>query len=406
MVSFKKLAVFVAATIPSISALPLADSTTNNNNVASKYIVTLKRGLSDADRISHMSFARDIHSRSLARRGLTNFHEEGVRKEFHINAHRSYSGIFDTETINALKDHGSVASVDPVMDMHIWDTTTQLYAPWGLGSISHDHNGTRSYVYEDDAMGDGYYAYVVDTGIRTTHIDFEGRAVFGFNAVSNETDDDLNGHGTHVAGTIGSSTFGVAKKSNLIAVKVCDANGSTNTELILAGLEWVYEDATNNTGRIEKSVINMSLGGGDQPALTEAVQILYNEGFTIVVAAGNDDEDAADYSPANSPDAITVGAVASDYTRASFSNWGKDVDIFAPGQDIISLGFESDTATAVKSGTSMATPHVAGLVLYLKNLYDLEKPDDVLAKLHKLAIQNLIGDVQGSPNVLAFNGEE
>ncbi|KAK9769876.1 hypothetical protein AB5N19_00597 [Seiridium cardinale] len=403
MFSLKKLAFSICAILPCISALPVSDN--NNDNAATKYIVTLKRGLSDVDTASHMAFVRGAHGQSLSRRGLTNLHEEGVRKEFHINTHRSYSGIFDTETINALRDHDSVSSVDPVLDMHIWETSTQLYAPWGLGSISHDHNGTVSYVYEDNAMADEYYAYVVDTGIRTTHVDFEGRATFGFNAVVNEAAEDLHGHGTHVAGTIGSATFGVAKKSNLVAVKVCDANGSTNSELILAGLEFVYEDATNNT-RVGKSVINMSLGGGDQPALTEAVQTLHDEGFTVVVAAGNEDDDAADYSPANSPDAITVGAIQSNYSRASFSNWGKDVDIFAPGQSIISLGFASDTATAVMSGTSMASPHIAGLVLYLKDLYSLESPDDVLAKLQELAVRDVVDDVKGSPNVLAFNGEQ
>ncbi|KAK6063808.1 subtilase [Seiridium cupressi] len=383
MFSLKKLAFSICAILPCISALPVFDN--NNNNAATKYIVTLKRGLSDVDTASHMAFVRDTNGQSLSRRGLTNLHEEGVRKEFHINTHRSYSGIFDTETINALRYHDSVSSVDPVLDMHIWETSTQLYAPWGLGSISHDHTGTVSYVYEDNAMADEYYAYVVDTGIRTTHVDFEGPC-------------DLRVQRR-------SATFGVAKKSNLIAVKVCNANGSTNSELILAGLEFAYEDATNNT-RVGKSVINMSLGGGDQPALTEAVQTLHDEGFTAVVAAGNEDDDAADYSPANSPDAITVGAIQSNYSRASFSNWGKDVDIFAPGQSIISLGFASDTATAVMSGTSMASPHIAGLVLYLKDLYSLESPDDVLAKLQELAVRDIVDDVKGSPNVLAFSGDQ
>ncbi|KAI1857467.1 hypothetical protein JX265_011202 [Neoarthrinium moseri] len=401
MVDLKKLGIYLAALIPVVAALPAG--TGSGSSPVDHYIVTMKRGMSDTEMATHISYAKDIHSRSVSRRGLSGLVEDGVRKEFHINEHRSYSGIFDTETINALRDHNSVASVDPVLDMHIWDTTKQLYAPWGLGSISHQISGTTNYVYEEDAQGDGYYAYVVDTGIRASHVDFGGRAVFGFSSVANETHDDLHGHGTHVAGTIGSATFGVAKKSTLVAVKVCNADGKTNTELIMAGLAWAYADMKNNT-RIGKSVINMSLGGGRQPVLTEAVQALYKEGVTVVVAAGNEGSDAANYSPANAADAITVGAVDSTYTRAAFSNYGKNVDIFAPGESIMSLGFESDTATSVKSGTSMASPHVAGLVLYLKELHKIEKPDEVLARLESLAVKGIVEDTNGSANVLAFNG--
>jgi oryzin len=424
MVNLTWLAVSLAAVAPTIAAT-LAQS---GNKGSAKYIITLRSGISDSEAAEHMSYARAAHKRSVERRNLKDLLDgteasgsgwhihkernlkdlldgnEGVGKEWHIHEQRSYTGVFDRDTLDELEAHHLVEAVEPATTMRIHDTTKQLYAPWGLGSISHTYNKTVRYVYDDSAMGDGYYAYVIDTGIRTTHVDLEGRAIFGYNAVANEEAEDLNGHGTHVAGTIGSKTFGVAKGCTLIAAKACDADGSCTTEALLDALQFVWDHASNHSG-IATSVINMSVGGGNQTALTKAVETLAQAGFSIAVSAGNDDTDANDTAPANAPEAITVGAIDYANQRASFSNWGSRLDLFAPGVDIMSLGHESDTATKIMSGTSMASPHVAGLILYLKDKYGLKKPEDVREKLLKLALENVVTDPNGSPNYLANNGE-
>lgn len=226
----------------------------------------------------------------------------------------------------------------------------------------------------------------------------------GKSFIANETEEDLEGHGTHVAGTIGGRTFGVAKKINLIGVKVLDKYGWGEKEDILSALQWVYDDAKEHN-RASKSVINMSLGGlGPDKAGDDMIKALYEEGILAVVAAGNDGRDASGYSPASSPYALTVGAIAVNNSRADFSNWGKPVDVFAPGNLIISAGIKGDSSFSYKSGTSMASPHVAGLAAYLKTLYSLEKPADVIGKIKEIGLKKVVGDPKGSANLLAFNG--
>lgn len=223
--------------------------------------------------------------------------------------------------------------------------------------------------------------------------------------VANETNADLNGHGTHVAATVGGRTFGVAKKTKIIGVKVLDKDGQGETEDILRGMQWVYDDAKKHN-RTTTSVINMSLGS-DEPieAEDDMVRVLHEEGLLTVVAAGNNDEDASAGSPGRSPYALTVGAIAVNNSRADFSNWGKTVDIFAPGNQILSAGYLSDDEVAYKSGTSQATPHVAGLAVYVKSLYGLTAPVDVVKKLQQLSLKNVVKDPKGAANLLAFNGQ-
>lgn len=244
MVNFSQLVVSLAAVAPAIAA-PLASA---ESDASTKYIITLRSGISDSEHAEHMAHARAAHKRSLERRD--NFRDlldgtesswhihnsrtfrdlldgsEGVGKEWHIHSHRSYAGVFDRQTIDEIKAHSSVENIEPAGVMKVHGYTKQLLAPWGLGSISHTFNKTVRYVYDDDYAGDGYTAYVVDSGIFLEHQDFEGRAVFGCNAVEGEDDTDLLGHGSHVAGTIGGATFGVAKKATLISAKACDKDGS------------------------------------------------------------------------------------------------------------------------------------------------------------------------------------
>ncbi|MFB6812418.1 S8 family serine peptidase [Streptomyces sp. NPDC056387] len=226
---------------------------------------------------------------------------------------------------------------------------------WGLDRIDQTaKTGDKKYNYPDSA-GEGVTAYVIDTGIRTTHKDFGGRATSGFDAVDNDDSaDDGNGHGTHVAGTIAGTAHGVAKKAKLVAVRVLDDNGSGTTEQVVAGIDWVTQ---HHSG---PSVANMSLGGGADEALDEAVRRAIASGVTFAVAAGNESADAGQGSPARVPEAITVASSTIDDQQSSFSNFGSVVDLYAPGSDITSDWKDSDTATKTISGTSMATPHVTG----------------------------------------------
>ncbi|MFB6627135.1 S8 family serine peptidase [Streptomyces sp. NPDC056374] len=239
---------------------------------------------------------------------------------------------------------------------------TQEQPPsWGLDRIDQaDTAGDQKYSYPDTG-GEGVNAYVIDTGVRISHQDFGGRATHGFDAVDNdETADDGNGHGTHVAGTIAGTAHGVAKKAKVVAVRVLDDNGSGTTEQVVAGIDWVTK---NHSG---PSVANMSLGGGADEALDAAVQRAIASGVTFAVAAGNESSDAGQGSPSRVPEALTVASSTKDDQQSDFSNFGSVVDLYAPGSDITSAWNDSDTGVKTISGTSMASPHVAGAAaLYL-----------------------------------------
>ncbi|MFE7100259.1 S8 family peptidase [Streptomyces erythrochromogenes] len=232
---------------------------------------------------------------------------------------------------------------------------------WGLDRIDQAATaGDQKYTYPDGG-GEGVTAYVIDTGVRTTHKDFGGRATSGFDAIDNdETADDGNGHGTHVAGTIAGASHGVAKKAKIVAVRVLDDNGSGTTEQVVAGIDWVTQ---NHSG---PSVANMSLGGGVDEALDAAVKRAIDAGVSFAVAAGNESSDAGQGSPSRVPEALTVASSTEDDQQSDFSNFGSVVDLYAPGSEITSAWNDSDTGVKTISGTSMASPHVAGAAaLYL-----------------------------------------
>ncbi|WP_327131454.1 S8 family peptidase [Streptomyces sp. NBC_01343] len=265
----------------------------------------------------------------------------------------SAAGLSETEAKRLAADP-SVGKV--VQNKKFTIKATQDNPPsWGLDRIDQTARaGDKKYDYPDSA-GEGVTAYVIDTGIRTTHKDFGGRATSGFDAVDNDDKaDDGNGHGTHVAGTIAGTAHGVAKKAKLVAVRVLDDNGSGTTEQVVAGIDWVTQ---HHSG---PSVANMSLGGGADEALDEAVRRAIASGVTFAVAAGNESADAGQGSPSRVPEAITVASSTIDDEQSSFSNFGSVVDLYAPGSDITSDWNDSDTGTKTISGTSMATPHVVG----------------------------------------------
>ena len=252
---------------------------------------------------------------------------------------------------------------------------TEKNAPWGLARISHrNHLSLGSYdkyLYSHDG-GEGVDVYVIDTGTNTEHVDFGGRAHWGKTIPAGDSDEDGNGHGTHCSGTVAGSKYGVAKKANVYAVKVLRSNGSGTMSDVVKGVEYAAEKHIENVEKKKKgfkgSAANMSLGGGKSQALDLAVNAAVDAGIHFAVAAGNDNADSCNYSPAAAEKAVTVGASTLSDERAYFSNYGKCNDIFAPGLNIRSTWIGSKYAVNTISGTSMASPHIAGLLAYFLSL--------------------------------------
>ncbi|KAI1009721.1 hypothetical protein LB504_002971 [Fusarium proliferatum] len=283
--------------------------------------------------------------------------------------------------------------------------TSQASAPWGLARISqlYSEKGVDARYNYDSTAGSGSTVYILDSGIRTTHKEFGGRALWGTNFVSGSPDTNEFGHGTHVAGTVGGKTYGVAKGCKMYAVKVIDKDGLSSMSTILQGLQWAVNHAKSR-GITKKSIINASLGGPYTKIGNDAVKAATDLGITIVVAAGNDGTDAANYSPASAPSAITVGAIDSSSYRTLWSNYGKVVDIFAPGSDILSAGHLSDSSSLYMSGTSMAAPHVAGLAAYFMAKEGLRGSSAVTRRIIGAADTSGVYYAFDSPQRVAYNG--
>ena len=283
---------------------------------------------------------------------------------------------------------------DQVMSIN----ATQTGATWGLDRID-QRSLPLSGSYSYNNTGSGVKVYIIDTGILTSHNEFGGRATSGFDAVDGGAADDCNGHGTHVAGTVGGGTYGVAKGVSLVAVRVLNCSGSGTTSGVVAGIDFVTANHTSGA-----AVANMSLGGGASTALDNAVANSIADGVTYAVAAGNSNRDACQFSPARTATAITVGATTSSDSRASYSNYGRCLDIFAPGSSITSAWYTSNTAAASISGTSMASPHVAGVAA----LYVQSNPGASPAQVRDALVGNATtGAVKSpgrnSPNALLFS---
>jgi subtilisin family serine protease len=278
-------------------------------------------------------------------------------------------------------------------------TATQVNPPsWGLDRID-QRNLPLSNTYTYPNNGTGVTAYIIDTGIRFTHVDFGGRARSGFDAIDGGAADDCNGHGTHTAGTTGGNSFGVAKGVSLVAVRVLNCAGNGTFAQVIAGIDWVTGDHAAGT----PAVANMSLGGPADPATDQAVRNSIADGVTYSLSAGNANANACNQTPARVTEAITVGATDINDNRASFSNKGRCLDLFAPGVAITSAWATSDTATNTISGTSMAAPHVTGAAAILLSAHPTWTPQQVADRISADATKGVVGNRGGgSPNRLLF----
>jgi subtilisin family serine protease len=322
----------------------LSAATSARPDVAGRFIVTLK------ERTNPAAVAR----------------EHGVRPDYvYTHALTGFAGAISDAARQGLLRDNRVVRVEP--DGIATIVTTQTGATWGLDRI--DQRAGLNTMYNYTNTGTGVTAYILDTGIRFSHSEFGGRAVSGFDAVDGGSADDCNGHGTHVAGTVGGANYGVAKNVSLVAVRVLNCSGSGTWSGVIAGIDWVTAHHAAGT----PAVSNMSLGGGANTSVDNAVRNMIADGVSSAVAAGNGNQggraqDACKYTPARVSQAMTIGATDQSDRKTSWSNYGTCVDWFAPGLNITSAWYNGNTATRTISGTSMATPHTAGVAaLYLED---------------------------------------
>ncbi|KAH7925314.1 hypothetical protein BV22DRAFT_1034208 [Leucogyrophana mollusca] len=371
---------------PHFSVAPLMASEHPHGTINNSYIVKLRDDMPESVMQNHFNFLQMAHASDSFLGGS----EAGGLRHVYDGHLKGYSGEFTEGVLEQIRRMPEVDFIEKDQVVRIQDI--QKGAPWGLARISHRPKLTFSTFtkYEFDGEGgEGVDVYVIDTGINTAHVEFEGRASWG-KTIPEDVDEDGNGHGSHCAGTIASRKYGVAKKANVIAVKVLGSNGSGSMSDVLSGVTWAAAAAAKKaaaavaefaaTGRTKHkgSVANMSLGGGKSNALDIAVDRAVDNGLHFAVAAGNDNKDACNYSPAASQKAVTVGASTLGDERAYFSNFGSCVDIFAPGLNILSTYTGGPNAIATLSGTSMASPHTAGVLAYLLSIYPSATFDPVL----------------------------
>jgi subtilisin family serine protease len=354
----------------------------NADRIAGHYIVVLDDNATDAR-------LRSAAATATAAGGTIGFTYHAALKGF--------SASLSPAALKAVRAAAGVKYVEADGRVHI--SAKQPNPPsWGLDRVDQRKLPLKATYKYVDSAGSGVHVYIIDTGIRFTHVDFDGRATSGVDEVDGGTADDCNGHGTHVSGTAGGGTYGVAKLVSLVAVRVLDCGGSGTWDGVIAGVDWV---TANHSG---PSVANMSIQGGKMQSVNDAITNSINSGVVYAVAAANFSDDACNYSPASTPLAITVGATEINDARASYSNYGTCLDLFAPGTSITSDWDTSDTATNTISGTSMATPHVAGVAALYLGLHPSATPQQVRDAIVNNATNNKVTNPgTGSPNKLLFS---
>lgn len=362
------------------------------NVIPNRYIVVFKD-------TAMMNFRGEKQSTAVVANAVGQRFGAKVERAFN---HVLNGAVITTDVQNAkrLADDPEVAYVEADQIMRI--SGTQTSATWGLDRIDQTNlplNGSFTY-----PSSSGVHAYILDTGIRGTHNDFTGRMGNGYTAVNDgQGTNDCQGHGTHVAGTVGGTTWGVAKNVTLHPVRVLGCDGSGSNSGVIAGMDWVTANA------VKPAVANMSLGGGASQATDDAIARMTNAGIATVVAAGNDSSNACNYSPARAPSAITVGSTTSSDAMSSFSNYGSCVDVYGPGSNITSASYSSNTGSTSMSGTSMASPHLAGVAA----LYLAANPNATPSQVTTAIVNNsLTGKITGIPsgvnkfvNIQFLNGD-
>ncbi len=356
----------------SIASAPLLSAA--SGGIAGSYIVAVRQG-ADARSVAAVA-------------GVTPQHVYGT-------VLNGFAATLNAGQLNALRHNPNVDYVE--QDGVASIAATQTNATWGIDrtdQVSLPLSGTYTYATTASSV----HAYIIDSGVRPTHNEFGGRASQVYNSAGGKNA-DCNGHGTHVGGTVGGTLYGIAKQVNIYGVKVLGCSGSGSWSGVIAGMDWV---AANHR---KPAVANMSLGGGTNTSVNNAAVNLMNAGVFLAVAAGNDGADACNSSPASAPGAMTVGASSSSDTRASWSNFGSCVNLYAPGVGITSAWHSSNTSTNTISGTSMASPHVAGVAALYKATFGDASQATINNWLANTATPNLIsGNPAGTPNLLLFKG--
>jgi subtilisin family serine protease len=341
------------------------------------------------------------------RDGTDSAAEAGRLRQAGHSVRYTYSNVFSGLAVDlpapaaeALRRNPNVTRVES--DGTVTITDTQTSPPWGLDRAD-QRTLPLSGSYTWDTNGAGVAMYVVDTGLRADHVDYAGRTSSGYTSIADgRGTGDCNGHGTHVAGTSAGTSYGIAKAATIIPVRVLNCRGSGTWSGVIAGLDWIVSHHTTGP-----AVANMSLGGGANSSVDDAVRRVISDGVTVVVAAGNSTADACSYSPARVGPAVTVGATTSTDAKASYSNFGGCLDLFAPGSSILSAWHTSSTATNTISGTSMASPHIAGAAARVLSAAPSLSPADVATNITAAATTGVVTSAgAGSPNLLLYTGTE